>query len=101
MSAKKVNAMSRLLAKMTRGMCTGSLASVSVPREWLEFVLDNKLTGKQIREIALAFIKKFADYVPTTFSLADIQAGNANAKDELTSLMAQTANNYEKGDGYE
>lgn len=69
-----------------------SLAALSSPRAYLEFALTHKLSQEQIREVAVLFLSKFGQHVPRTLPLFDI------TYDDLISLLAQTANRYERGE---
>src|SRR3990167_6241645 len=92
----KVKIMTRLVQerRSTIQQTRDGLAALSSPRQYLEFALNNKLTGEQVREVAFSFLRRFGQHAPKTFSFSNIQTGTAAAQEELIALLAQAANNY-------
>lgn len=84
--------MTRLFSPLsTQQNLRSSLAALSTPRQYLEFALKHKLSAEQRQEVAVSFLSKFGQYAQRPFSFISL------THEELISLLAQTANNYERG----
>lgn len=83
--------MTRLYQDLQTRQALGSLAALSSPRDYLEFVLSRTLTQEEGSEVLFSFIRKFGQFVPRPIPVAVSREG-------LISLLARAANNYEKGE---